>query len=324
MQEPFIGSPLTAREREVAKLIGLGLTNRQIGLKLSISQRTAGAHVQNILNKLGANNRAQIATWSAAANSALGHTLDPPPPPSAPARLAHATPATPLRPRRPRLFGLVVTGCAAVILGVTYYGATRPPATGALPVNIGALAYEAKLTGDGDGFSLRQTIGDPSASAIRFTPGAVEYVVVGHGGNTGNNLAMPLLPRYYAEVRMSVVPGSNVVFWFNLETPSTYPNGHLLIALSTGAEELQLAYFAVDKDVEYLGPHVPVRGLQSGRVLTISALVDPPHYQVYLDGRSVINIQHTPSPPRQTPGFRIFGEGPGTVRLSSIRVYGLT
>jgi len=57
-------SRLTAREREVARLVGLGFTNRQIANKLFISERTVDTHVQNILNKLGATNRAQIASWS--------------------------------------------------------------------------------------------------------------------------------------------------------------------------------------------------------------------------------------------------------------------
>lgn len=54
------GSYLTAREREIANLIGLGLTNKEIAARLKIAQRTADAHVQNMLNKLGASNRAQI------------------------------------------------------------------------------------------------------------------------------------------------------------------------------------------------------------------------------------------------------------------------
>jgi DNA-binding CsgD family transcriptional regulator len=54
------GSRLTAREREIAGLIGLGLTNKEIAARLKISQRTADTHVQNMLNKLGASNRAQI------------------------------------------------------------------------------------------------------------------------------------------------------------------------------------------------------------------------------------------------------------------------
>ena len=327
MEAPSIGSPLTAREREVAKLIGLGFTNRQIGLKLSISERTAGTHVQNILNKLGANNRAQIATWSAQAPPVPGHTSDPPRALSAAAdtsaRLAPATPGASPRARRQRVFVLLAAASVAVILAATYYGLSRSPAAGALPVKVGALVYQAKLLGDGDGFSLGAPIGDPTASAIRFVPGAVEYAVVAQGGNTGNNLAMPLLSRYYAEVKLAVVPGSNVLFWFNLETPSTYPNGHLLIVLSTADEMLQLASFEAG-NLEYLGPQVAIEELQSGRVFAISVRVDPPRYQVYLDGRSVINVQHTPIPPGEGPGFRIFGPGTGTVRLRSIRVYQLT
>jgi DNA-binding NarL/FixJ family response regulator len=57
------GSPLTAREREVAVLIARGLTNRQIASHLVISERTADTHVQNILGKLGLVSRAQAAAW---------------------------------------------------------------------------------------------------------------------------------------------------------------------------------------------------------------------------------------------------------------------
>jgi len=56
--------PLTAREREVAALVARGQTNREIAATLVISERTADAHVQNILNKLGFAARAQIAAWA--------------------------------------------------------------------------------------------------------------------------------------------------------------------------------------------------------------------------------------------------------------------
>ena len=54
------GTRLTAREREIARLLSHGLTNKEIARQLRISQRTADTHVQNMLNKLGASNRAQI------------------------------------------------------------------------------------------------------------------------------------------------------------------------------------------------------------------------------------------------------------------------
>lgn len=56
--------PLTPREQAVTALITRGLTNREIATALVITERTAGTHVQNILNKLGFNSRAQIAAWA--------------------------------------------------------------------------------------------------------------------------------------------------------------------------------------------------------------------------------------------------------------------
>ena len=64
---PPAGPPqLSQREREVARLVGQGLTNRQIAAALYVSERTAQNHVQHILTKLGFANRSQIAVWSTA------------------------------------------------------------------------------------------------------------------------------------------------------------------------------------------------------------------------------------------------------------------
>ena len=56
---------LTSREREVAALVAQGLTNREIASRLVITEKTVDAHVQHILNKLGAHSRTQIALWAA-------------------------------------------------------------------------------------------------------------------------------------------------------------------------------------------------------------------------------------------------------------------
>jgi predicted ATPase/DNA-binding SARP family transcriptional activator/DNA-binding CsgD family transcriptional regulator/Tfp pilus assembly protein PilF len=53
---------LTAREQEVALLVGRGLTNRQIAQELSISEHTAASHVGKILKKLGLRSRTQISS----------------------------------------------------------------------------------------------------------------------------------------------------------------------------------------------------------------------------------------------------------------------
>jgi DNA-binding CsgD family transcriptional regulator/tetratricopeptide (TPR) repeat protein len=60
-------SPLSPRELEVARLVGQGLTNKQIGQTLFVSERTAENHVQHILTKLGFSNRSQIAAWASGA-----------------------------------------------------------------------------------------------------------------------------------------------------------------------------------------------------------------------------------------------------------------
>jgi DNA-binding NarL/FixJ family response regulator len=54
---------LTSRELEVAALVAEGLSNGEIAERLFISRKTASVHVSNILAKLGAANRTEIATW---------------------------------------------------------------------------------------------------------------------------------------------------------------------------------------------------------------------------------------------------------------------
>jgi DNA-binding CsgD family transcriptional regulator len=57
-------SPLSPRECEVAALIALALSNRQIAKRLFLSERTVETHVRSMLAKLGYSTRTEIATWS--------------------------------------------------------------------------------------------------------------------------------------------------------------------------------------------------------------------------------------------------------------------
>jgi DNA-binding CsgD family transcriptional regulator len=61
-EEPW--RPLTAREYSVARLISDGLTNAEIADQLGIAPKTASAHVEHILAKLGASRRTEIAAWA--------------------------------------------------------------------------------------------------------------------------------------------------------------------------------------------------------------------------------------------------------------------
>jgi DNA-binding NarL/FixJ family response regulator len=51
----------------VLRLLGAGLSNRDIAARLVISENTAANHVRSILAKTGSGNRTQAAVYAAAA-----------------------------------------------------------------------------------------------------------------------------------------------------------------------------------------------------------------------------------------------------------------
>ena len=59
------GVGLSPRESEIARLVGEGLGNREIGERLFLSSRTVEKHVEHVMNKLGVDSRAEIAAWQA-------------------------------------------------------------------------------------------------------------------------------------------------------------------------------------------------------------------------------------------------------------------
>jgi DNA-binding NarL/FixJ family response regulator len=54
---------LTPREYQVLELVALGLTNKEIAVRLVISENTVSSHLRCILDKLHMNNRVQAALW---------------------------------------------------------------------------------------------------------------------------------------------------------------------------------------------------------------------------------------------------------------------
>src|SRR5574337_133471 len=55
---------LTAREREITRMIAEGLSNKEIARKLKIELSTTKSHVHNLLGKLGLSGRNRIAHWA--------------------------------------------------------------------------------------------------------------------------------------------------------------------------------------------------------------------------------------------------------------------
>ena len=113
---------LTRREREVAILVGQGLTNRQIASRLFISERTAESHVEQIRGKLGFRSRSQIAAWVTAEGLAAAEAPVPRPPSVGPA-------AAPARRRFSWRLGYIGAGVVliAVVLGGFVFANTRLP-----------------------------------------------------------------------------------------------------------------------------------------------------------------------------------------------------
>ncbi|GGS47500.1 DNA-binding response regulator [Streptomyces badius] len=60
-EEPEMLPGLTDREREILDLIGEGLTNRQIGQRLYLAEKTVKNHISRLLAKLGVERRIQAA-----------------------------------------------------------------------------------------------------------------------------------------------------------------------------------------------------------------------------------------------------------------------
>lgn len=54
---------LTQREREIAHLVSIGMSNLEIAGSLYISEHTVKVHVSNILKKLQLNNRTKLALY---------------------------------------------------------------------------------------------------------------------------------------------------------------------------------------------------------------------------------------------------------------------
>jgi DNA-binding NarL/FixJ family response regulator len=65
MRAPRRSTSLSERERTVLRLVADGLSSKQIAHQLSTTERTVKFHIRSIMNKLGADNRAQAVAKAA-------------------------------------------------------------------------------------------------------------------------------------------------------------------------------------------------------------------------------------------------------------------
>jgi NarL family two-component system response regulator LiaR len=64
LSRPAAAVPLTGREQEVACLVALGRSNKEIARALVLSEPTVRTHVSHILRKLKLNNRTEVALYA--------------------------------------------------------------------------------------------------------------------------------------------------------------------------------------------------------------------------------------------------------------------
>jgi DNA-binding NarL/FixJ family response regulator len=62
LAERLLRADLTPRETEILRMVAKGLTNKQIGIALGISNHTVKNHVNNIIEKLDVSDRTEAAT----------------------------------------------------------------------------------------------------------------------------------------------------------------------------------------------------------------------------------------------------------------------
>jgi DNA-binding NarL/FixJ family response regulator len=61
---PRVGDSLSGRERQVLQLVVKGMSNRQIGRALGITERTVKVHVGHVFRSIGVSDRTSAAMWA--------------------------------------------------------------------------------------------------------------------------------------------------------------------------------------------------------------------------------------------------------------------
>lgn len=260
-----------------------------------------------------------------------------------PARVAGGFLLRRLIPLAMAIIVLVVAGGGTFLLYQTLSPAVKRTAGGASPKpsNVttpspspsplvkGPLVFEAKLDGSGGDLFPTFYVGDPGALKLSFTQGAIEIAAIRRANaSTGGGVNYRNLARYATEVDFSVQPGTDMTLvWVVRSADPTH--GNLQVEVNAAAESMHLAYFEPSLQPtptvlpeSALSTEYHIAGLQTGRTFTLSALVDPPRYVIYLDGIQVFAVSDARGAAVGVPAISGYGTG-GVLRVTGIRIYTL-
>jgi DNA-binding CsgD family transcriptional regulator/sugar lactone lactonase YvrE len=159
---------LSRREREVAALVADGLTNREIGTRLFISERTVDGHLEHIREKLAVSSRAQVAAWFVSQSHAGAAAVTVPQPSK---RVSNATRIA------IAVAALLVIALAAGSVALRLLTPSGPNITSVVGSTTAGTGLEGGFSGD-NGLAIGARLSRPSDVAVA---GAFMYIA-----DTGN------------------------------------------------------------------------------------------------------------------------------------------
>lgn len=250
-------STISRREREVAALVAEGLTNKEIGARLFISERTVDGHLEHVREKLGVNSRAQIAAWFANQSRA-----------DAPPEVAVATERRKLFPARSVI---AVTALASLILATAAIGAwllkpAHPIITTVAGSTVGSPNLEGGLSGD-TGQATAAQLSRPSDVALFG-----RYIFIADT----DNLRIRLINEKGNIITLA--GGGNMPPVDGINATSADIGAPLAVAVDPGGR----AYFSNGGLLVRINANVRLTLIPTGRISSIGGLCFAPDGSLYI------------------------------------------
>ncbi|MEJ3659287.1 serine/threonine-protein kinase [Actinomycetes bacterium KLBMP 9759] len=192
------------------------------------------------------------------------------------------------------------------------------------PVPVGKPFYTARFTEPKASF--RDVVGrpsDPGVARLDFEPDALVLSALAPNSNIGTDLKARINVGYLMTMRVTIAPGSRIVFDLGLRWADPGKLAYLL-RTESGNQKMYLALYQNGKITPLAAP-VPVADI-TGRPLQIAVRVDGDALTLWLDGREVSSVRdsHVEESAGTIPGLDVFGRpGTGSVRIDALTYYNL-